>query len=279
MLKPYLIAPKLSALLIALGCAACAPLPPQPSTPLPPQPSAPRAPQAPQVQRTLPVTSVPVEQQASPNFDARRPNFVIIHHTTNATVEESLRTLTDPARRVSAHYLIARDGRIIQLVEETARAWHAGASYWAGHNDINSSSIGIELDNTGFEPFAEAQIAALLTLLADLKARLKIPTANFIGHADVAPGRKVDPSRFFPWRRLADEGYGLWCDPPFPTVPEGLDTDTLLQAYGYNVWRIEAATSAFKLHFAPDDPSPQMSGRDRSMLYCLVLQKRALAAQ
>ena len=279
MLKPSRIAPKWSALLVALGCAACAPLPPQPSAPLPPQSSAPRAPQAPQVQRPLPVTSVPVEQRASPNFDARRPNFVIIHHTTNATVEESLRTLTDPVRRVSAHYLIGRDGRIIQLVEETARAWHAGASFWAGQSDINSSSIGIELDNTGFEPFPEAQIAALITLLADLKARLKIPTANFIGHADVAPGRKVDPSRFFPWKRLADEGYGLWCDPPCPTVPEGLDTETLLQAYGYNVWRIEAATSAFKLHFAPDDPSPQMSGRDRSMLYCLVLQKRALAAQ
>ena len=277
MLKPCLIAPsKWGALLITLGCAACATAPPPPSAPLPPPLS---APQAPQVQRPQPVTSVPVEQRASPNFDARRPNFVVIHHTTNATVEESLRTLTDPVRRVSAHYLIARDGRIIQLVEETARAWHAGESYWAGHNDINSSSIGIELDNTGFEPFPEAQIAALITLLADLKARLKIPTANFIGHADVAPGRKVDPSRFFPWRRLADEGYGLWCDPPFPAVPDGLDTETLLQAYGYNVWRIEAATSAFKLHFAPDDPSPQMSGRDRSMLYCLVLQKRALAAQ
>ncbi|HUP96019.1 MAG TPA: N-acetylmuramoyl-L-alanine amidase [Burkholderiales bacterium] len=272
MLKPYRIAPsQWGAVLIALGCAACAPLPPQP-----------RAPQTPQVQRPQQpqqMTSAPVEQRASPNFDARRPNFVIIHHTTNATVEESLRTLTDPARRVSAHYLIARDGRIIQLVEEAARAWHAGESFWAGHNDINSSSIGIELDNTGRETFPEAQIGALVTLLADLKARYKIPAANFIGHADIAPGRKVDPSRFFPWKRLADEGYGLWCDPPFPAVPAEVDTETLLQAYGYNVWRVEAAVSAFKLHFVPDDPSPQMSGRDRSMLYCLVLQKRALAAQ
>ena len=138
MLKPCLIAPsKWGVLLIALGCAACAPLPPQPSAPLPPRSSAPQVAQAPQVQRPQPVTSVPVEQLASPNFDARRPNFVVIHHTSNASTEDSLRVLTSPALRVSAHYLIARDGRIIQLVEEGARAWHAGESYWAGLSDIN----------------------------------------------------------------------------------------------------------------------------------------------
>jgi N-acetylmuramoyl-L-alanine amidase len=247
---------------IALACAACAPLPQQQTLPPPDRQTAP-----------------PSSQNLSPNFDARRPNFVILHHTSNANVEQSLRVLTDPARRVSAHYLIARDGSVIELVEPAARAWHAGDSYWAGQSDINSASIGIELDNTGSEPFPEIQIAALLTLLGDLKTRFRIPIANFIGHSDVAPGRKVDPSRYFPWKRLADNGYGMWCDPPYPTAPSGLDSVTLLQAFGYNVWNVDAATSAFKLHFAPDDPSPQLTERDRSMLYCLVLQKRALAAQ
>jgi N-acetylmuramoyl-L-alanine amidase len=247
---------------IVLACAACAPLPPQPTVPLPARQS-----------------TAPAQQNLSPNFDARRPNFVILHHTTNANVEQSLRVLTDPARRVSAHYLIGRDGRIIELVEPGARAWHAGDSYWGGHSDINSASIGIEIDNNGREPFPDSQMEALLSVLAEIKARFNIPTANFIGHSDIAPGRKVDPSRYFPWKRLADNGYGMWCDPPYPSAPPGLDPVTLLQAFGYNVWNVDAAISAFKLHFAPDDPSPQLTERDRSMLYCLVLQKRALAAQ
>ncbi|HEY0337790.1 MAG TPA: hypothetical protein VGC70_10675, partial [Burkholderiales bacterium] len=94
-----------------------------------------------------------------------------------------------------------------------------------------------------------------------------------------APGRKADPSRFFPWKRLSEQGYGLWCDPPYPTVPPGFDSEVLLQALGYSVWNVDAAISAFKLHFAADDLSPEMSANDRAMLYCLVLQKRALAAQ
>jgi N-acetylmuramoyl-L-alanine amidase len=224
-------------------------------------------------------TSLPVEQRPSPNFDARRPNFVIIHHTTNSTAEQALDVLTNRERKVSAHYLIGRDGKLFRLVDETARAWHAGESYWGGQHDLNSASIGIELDNDGFEPFPDAQIETLLALLADLKSRYNIPAANFLGHADIAPGRKTDPSRFFPWKRLSGDGYGLWCDPPYPAMPPGLDTQVLLQALGYSVWNIDAAISAFKLHFAPDDPSAEMSANDRAVLYCLVVQKRALAAQ
>ena len=101
----------------------------------------------------------------SPNHNARRPNFVILHDTSNSTVDRALRTLTDPAREVSAHYLIGRDGTLYQLVDESRRAWHAGASYWGGDTDLNSASIGIELDNTGAEPYSEAQILSLLDLL------------------------------------------------------------------------------------------------------------------
>src|SRR5512134_692290 len=108
---------------------------------------------------------VPVEQRPSPNFGERRPNFVILHHTSNDAAEPALRTLTDRLQKVSAHYLVARDGTIYYLVDELARAWHAGDSYWGGQRDLNSASIGIELDNDGQEPFAENQLTSLLALL------------------------------------------------------------------------------------------------------------------
>ncbi|HXV10155.1 MAG TPA: N-acetylmuramoyl-L-alanine amidase, partial [Burkholderiales bacterium] len=128
-----------------------------------------------------PRANVPYEERPSPNFNERRPNYVIIHYTSHDDAERSLSTLTDPMREVSAHYLVARDGTIYYLVDELARAWHAGDSYWGGTRDLNSSSVGIELDNNGEEPFSEPQIESLLKLLADLKVRYKIPAANFLG--------------------------------------------------------------------------------------------------
>lgn len=224
---------------------------------------APLAPQGP---------SVPVRWQPSPNFDERRPNFVILHQTTNDNAEHALRTLTDPLKKVSAHYLVDRDGGIYQLVDERARAWHAGESFWGGQSDLNSASIGIELDNDGEEPFAPAQIAALLELLADIKARHGIPAANFLGHGDVAPRRKVDPSRHFPWRLLAERGFGLWCDAPQPT-PAGFDAHLALQALGYGAADGEAAARAFRRHWAGDDASAELGETDKAMLHCLVGRK------
>lgn len=223
--------------------------------------------------------SVPATVRLSPNQDERRPNYVILHHTTNETAERALATLTRRDSEVSSHYLIARDGRLFYLVDERRRAWHAGESYWAGQRDMNSASIGIELDNDGSEPFAEPQIQTLLALLADLKTRYKLPAANFLAHADVAPSRKQDPSAFFPWQRLAREGFGLWCDPPYPAVPPGLDDTLLLHAFGYDVWNAEAAVAAFKRRFVPDDPAPNMTEKDRAILYCLVLKTQELDAQ
>jgi len=217
--------------------------------------------------------NVPVEQRPSPNFDERRPNFVILHHTSDDSAEQALRTLTDLLRKVSSHYLIARDGKIYYLVDELARAWHAGESYWGGDRDLNSASIGIELDNNGEEPFADAQIESLLALLADLKERYGIPTANFLGHGDVAPRRKTDPSRQFPWERLAGHGFGLWCEAPSPPAPPGFDSATLLNAFGYDVSDPGAAITAFKRHFVPNDTSQEMTQHDRALLYCLVLLK------
>ena len=201
----------------------------------------------------------------------------MLHHTSNDAARDALRTLTDPAREVSAHYVVGRDGALYQLVDERHRAWHAGVSRWGAITDLNSVSIGIELDNNGREPFPQAQIDALLRLLAELKARYSIPQANFVGHADVAPGRKVDPSRHFPWRALAERGFGFWCDPPLPPAPPGLDFELGLRAMGYNTTTLDASISAFKLHFIQDDVSTAITPRDRDMLSCL-LQKRAAAA-
>lgn len=242
--RPHL---RLVALLGALLLAGCAPIAPR--------------------------TALDVERIPSPNFDTRRPNLVILHHTSNDDLERPLATLTNPQRKVSAHYLIGRDGRIIQLVEENARAWHAGKSWWGGIGDVNSASLGIELDNNGEEPFAEAQILALLELLADLRQRYAIPSANFIGHADVAPGRKTDPSAWFPWQRLAEKGFGLWCDAPPTTLPEGYDLALALTALGYDPGKPEAARQAFRLHYLRDEAPGEE--QEKALAYCLLQKKAA----
>lgn len=224
-----------------------------------------------------PHTTLPVTLIKSPNFDQRRPNLVILHHTTNDTLEEALHTLTSPLREVSAHYLIGRDGRIVQLVEENARAWHAGKSWWGGQTDVNSASIGIELDNNGNEPFAERQITALLLLLGDIRQRYRIPAANFIGHADVAPTRKSDPSALFPWQTLAQYGFGLWCDQPLQPAPVVFDLPSALTAIGYDPTTPEASRRAFRLHFALGDASLSDEA-EKALVYC-ILQKKTQPVQ
>ena len=211
---------------------------------------------------------------ASPNFDERRPNLVIIHHTSDDTVDEALRTLTAPERKVSSHYLISRNGEILQLVDERARAWHAGKSWWGGITDINSVSLGIELDNNGGEPFAEAQIDALLGLLEGIRQRYPIPSANFIGHADVAPTRKDDPSALFPWEQLAARGFGLWCDEPLVPAPEGFDLALALTAIGYDPATPEASRQAFRLHFVRGDHE-KVDAYEKALASCLLQKKRS----
>jgi N-acetylmuramoyl-L-alanine amidase len=222
-------------------------------------------------------TALPRELVRSPNFEARRPNFVILHHTGSDMAERALATLTSRERAVSAHYLIGRDGRLVQLVDERMRAWHAGESFWAGITDMNSASIGIELDNNGEEPFAEEQMTTLLALLSDLRERYKIPAANVLGHADVAPGRKTDPSHFFPWKRLAGQGFGLWCEAPDGAAPPYVSTAFLLQAIGYEVSDLPAAVLAFRRHFLgnPDTvtSSTELNQDERSLAYCLAQQR------
>lgn len=211
----------------------------------------------------------------SPNADARRPNFVILHHTGSANVERALATLTDPERKVSAHYLIGRDGTVYRLVDEARRAWHAGASSWGGQTDLNSASVGIELDNAGNEPFPPVQIEALKVLLGEILPRHRIPAANVVGHGDVAPGRKADPSHHFPWRDLARAGYGLWCEPESDnSAPPALDGHLALRALGYDTTDPLAAVAAFRRHHLGDE-ADVLGDDGLRRLDCLLRQPRA----
>jgi N-acetylmuramoyl-L-alanine amidase len=216
---------------------------------------------------------LPVVPSPSANFSARRPSFVVLHHTGSSDTKTALETLTRSGTEVSAHYLVGRDGRLYYLVDEQKRAWHAGPAYWGGEIDMNSASIGIEVDNNGFEPYTDVQIDTLLALLADLKERYRIPVPNFIAHGDLAPGRKVDPGVNFPWRRLAASGFGLWCEPPFDAVPQGLDAGILLGVLGYDMSNADAAIGAFNRRFVGIE-STRLGESDRARLYCLVTRKK-----
>ncbi len=204
------------------------------------------------------------------NFGMRKPNFVIIHHTAQNACDSTLRTFTLPRTQVSAHYVICKDGTVHHMLNDYLRAWHAGAGRWGSLTDINSSSIGIELDNNGFEPFSEAQINSLLQVLKSLKKNYGIPTANFIGHADIAPTRKVDPNRYFPWQQLAQRGFGNWYDTAtVKTIPDHFNAVQALRIIGYDTRDSVAAIRAFKLHFVQQDSIPKLTDADRKILYDL----------
>ena len=147
------------------------------------------------------------DRYLSPNHGPRRnglrPSLIVLHYTAMDSAEAACARLCDPAAEVSAHYLITGKGETVPLVPEDQRAWHAGAGEWQGRDDINSRSIGIELDNRGNHPFSEPQMATLETLLRGIMQRWSIPPEGVIGHSDMAPGRKIDPGPRFDWPRLA----------------------------------------------------------------------------
>lgn len=205
------------------------------------------------------------------NFGLRKPNFVIIHHTAQNSCEQTLQTFTLPRTQVSAHYVICKDGTVHHMLNDYLRAWHAGLGSWGNDKDVNSSSIGIELDNNGFDSFPQAQINSLLTVLATLKKSYNIPAANFIGHADIAPARKNDPNVKFPWQLLAQNGYGLWYDDTTNLlVPENFNSLQALRVIGYSVRDSLATTVAFKRHFEMQDSSTVLTDGDKKILYSLM---------
>lgn len=218
--------------------------------------------------------SLPIERRPSPNHDARmRPlSLIILHYTDMSDAEAALTRLCDPQAKVSAHYFIHRSGAIVQLVDDARRAWHAGVSHWRGETDINSASLGIELDHDGhdnngrMDAFPEAQMRALIWLLQDLTTRHNIAPENVLGHSDIAPGRKIDPGEAFDWAALNKAGFGLWLTgvktEDVPPLAEGSTDKAVaplqkaLAAFGYQIEadghygpQTAAVISAFQRHF------------------------------
>jgi N-acetylmuramoyl-L-alanine amidase len=163
---------------------------------------------------------------SSPNYNERRdgilPDMVILHYTGMENADGALNWLCQEKAQVSCHYFVYEDGRIVQLVGEDKRAWHAGQSCWKGETDINSRSIGIEIANPGHQfgyvDFPEAQMDSVIKLVGDIVARHAIPAADILAHSDVAPTRKEDPGERFDWRLLHAAGLGIWVEPS-PIIP------------------------------------------------------------
>lgn len=204
------------------------------------------------------------------NFSLRRPNFVVIHHTAQNSCEQTLQTFTLPRTQVSSHYVICKDGTVHHMLNDLLRGHHAGVSKWGNATDLNSSSVGIEIDNNGYEVFTEAQISSLLLVLDRLKKAYNIPTANFIGHADIAPGRKVDPNRHFPWQKLAEKGFGYWYDTTAASVPADFNALQALRIIGYDIKNEKNAIQSFKIHFVQKDTTNIITEADKKILFDLI---------
>jgi N-acetylmuramoyl-L-alanine amidase len=217
----------------------------------------------------------------SPNFDARAlpVSMVVLHYTGMIDGASAIARLADPEAKVSAHYVVAEDGQVVRMVDEDKRAWHAGRSWWRGTSDVNSASIGIEIVNPGHEfgyrPFPEAQIEAVIELLAGIMERHSITRGNVVGHSDVAPARKEDPGELFPWYRLARLRLAL----PRPTKnlmdPHWSDAGFLLalERFGYDVADGVAAVRAFQRRFRPEMIDGIIDGECRAILLGLLLPK------
>ncbi len=221
-------------------------------------------------------------QTRSPNFDERTLpiSMVVIHYTEMEDKGFAIERLCDPEAAVSAHYLIGKGGEVVQLVPEEKRAWHAGVSYWRGIRDVNSASIGIELDHPGhkygYTGFPDEQFEALVPLVARMVKEHGIPRANVVGHSDVAPARKIDPGELFPWERLAE--YGL-CLPTPEKLERGdpFDNDAAfylaLERYGYDITDGHKAVEAFQRRWRPRLINGEIDGEIRAILFQLLLDR------
>ncbi len=231
-------------------------------------------------------------EAVSPNFNERTvpPDILVLHYTGMRTGPEALARLCDEESKVSSHYLVEEDGRVFRLVPEERRAWHAGVSFWKGESDINGRSIGIEIVNPGHEfgyrPFPQAQIAAVIELVADIRTRWSIEDSKIIGHSDVAPDRKQDPGELFPWKQLAQAGHGLWVEPdaaPGLALSEGEEGAGVfaLQAgftrLGYDCApsgkydaRTTAVVRAFQRHWRQERVDGVADGMTRARLIALL---------
>jgi len=245
-----------------------------------------------------------ITARPSPNFDARRApvSLLILHYTNMASAAAAVARMCDPDSKVSAHYLIGEDGSITQMVDEGARAWHAGLAHWAGIDDVNSASIGIELDHPGHDAagqmvaFKEPQMQALISLAQDVMARHQIAPHAVLGHSDVAPARKIDPGEAFDWPRLATHGIGLWLDEvkiePVESLTLGAQGPAIaalqktLSAFGYGVSQdgifgpqLQAVVRGFQRHFRPRKVDGEADAETQSLIYALCRIARTDAAK
>jgi len=221
-----------------------------------------------------------IVERSSPNFGPRRegalPDIVVLHYTAMLTAEAALERLCDPAAEVSAHYLLAEDGRVWRLVEEAERAWHAGAGNWGAVSDVNSRSIGIELANAGplgdLPPFPEPQMRALEDVLGGIRARWRIPIARVVAHSDIAPRRKVDPGPKFDWRRLALSGHAVWPEAEACGAGGWPAFRGAASRAGYRApegdW--EAVLAAVRLRFRPEALASPLDDRDVALVGALA---------
>ncbi|WP_407876315.1 N-acetylmuramoyl-L-alanine amidase [Qipengyuania nanhaisediminis] len=218
----------------------------------------------------------------SPNCNERKlpVTMLVLHYTEMQPVETALAKLTDPEAGVSAHYLISEAGEVTQLVSEEKRAWHAGASYWRGIKDVNSASIGIELDHPGhaggYREFSDAQFEALVPLVARIRQQYDIPRANVVGHSDVAPLRKIDPGELFPWDRLAEYDLCL----PRPRKIEHIDPFhnegafiLALERFGYDITEGRKAIEAFERRWRPERIEGKPDAQLGAILWHLLLER------
>lgn len=209
-------------------------------------------------------------EPVSPNFGPRRdggvPRLIVVHYTGMASCDAARARLCDPVAEVSAHWLIAEDGRAEALVPEDMRAWHAGAGSWQGAGDVNSRAIGVELANPGDRPFPEPQMAALEGLLRGIMARWGIGPEGVIAHSDMAPARKRDPGPRFDWRRLALQGLAIW--PGDPVADTGTFADALTRI-GYPEAAPDQRLAAFRLRFRPWAAGPE-DAEDRAIAAALA---------
>ena len=224
-----------------------------------------------------PDSSVVSDIIPSANFGERNdglvPDMIVLHYTGMPDAEGAINRLCTPGTDVSAHYIVLEDGRVVQTVPESKRAWHAGLGFWAGQTDINSLSIGIEIINRGhdwgYPDYPPRQIAAVTALCRGILLRQEIPAHRVLGHPDVSPARKKDPGEKFPWHSLANSGVGHWVRPapitPGETIRLGAEGERVLalqQAlarYGYGIElssQYDTATmevvTAFQRHFRPE---------------------------
>ncbi|MEX0405112.1 N-acetylmuramoyl-L-alanine amidase [Aquibium sp. LZ166] len=244
------------------------------------------------------------EIRVSPNFGPRAggigPDMIVLHYTGMESGPGAEAWLCNPESEVSSHYLVHEDGRIVQMVRETDRAWHAGKSSWKGERDINSRSVGIEIVNPGhflgYPDFPEAQIAAVIDLCRGIMERHPIPPERVLAHSDVAPGRKIDPGERFPWTNLADAGVGV--RPPEPPPVSGPylawgasgeaveRLQSMLGLYGYDVEitgvfdrTTHVAVEAFQRHFRSTRADGIADAATCAVLHELVCARQADATE